>query len=423
MIHSKKEATLNQGTRRRQAGQALVFMTVAMIASLAMVAMIIDGGNAWAQQRVAQNGADSAADGGATVLGQRLAGQLKSSAEWDSKVHTAVVSNWDANITHPVNDVLGYYTDICGTLLTPGGQKASGTGSAAQVGSGSLPSEPYAAAPNCADTSGLPGRVAGVMAVGSQTFNTFIAQILGQLEFTATADATAVTGYLSGCPTDTDTNCIVLPIAFPVTLVSCDNAGKAVVTSTEWTYDARVILPICKYNGGNFGWLDWSPPNGGSSELVYCLNNPSDESVCFPTSTSIPTWLEAAQQGNPSNSTLEAAINQWAYALTGQTILIPLWDEVCATDPGDGNSCSGQTIRSPSGNQNFYHITKFGIFELEVAYTNGSNTAECNPAWSPDGGSNDCIIGKFESFITSGTVFAPGAGAPSKGAVGIQLIH
>ena len=42
-----------------------------------MVALIVDGGNAFAQQRITQNGTDAAAEAGATVLAQRLGGATK----------------------------------------------------------------------------------------------------------------------------------------------------------------------------------------------------------------------------------------------------------------------------------------------------------------------------------------------------------
>jgi hypothetical protein len=403
-------------------GQALVIMVMAMVASLTMVAAIVDGGNAWSQQRISQNSADSAANAGATVLGERLAGQTKTSSAWDAAVYSAVLSNWNANITHSPNSVAGYYTDICGTLLTSAGAKATSTATAAHVGGGSLPSEPNNISPDCTSVGATPGPVAGVQAVGGQTFPTYVAGIVNIHTFKASATATAVSGFLQGCSTDNNQNCVVLPIGFPGTLTSCDNSGKAVVTGSGWTYGARVVLPICKYNGGNFGWLDWSPPNGGVSELIYCLNNPTDETTCFPTSTAIPVWLEAAEQGNPSSSTLESAINQWAYATTGQTVLIPFWDEVCGTLPPSGGTCPSQTLTSATGNQNYYHISKFGVFELEAAYTTGNNSAICNPPWSPDGNSNDCLIGVFESFITEGTVFRSGSSGAFGGAVGVQLI-
>ena len=45
--------------RTHEAGQALVIMAIAIVAVIAGVGLIIDGGNAWAQQRISQNGNDA----------------------------------------------------------------------------------------------------------------------------------------------------------------------------------------------------------------------------------------------------------------------------------------------------------------------------------------------------------------------------
>ena len=77
--------------RHRQGGQALVILTVAVIPALLMVGLIVDGGNAWTQQRLTQNAADAAADAGATVLAKRDIGQKNcNDACWDAKVVAAV---------------------------------------------------------------------------------------------------------------------------------------------------------------------------------------------------------------------------------------------------------------------------------------------------------------------------------------------
>src|SRR4029077_20517922 len=75
--------------RRRQSGQALVIMVVAVIAMLAMTALIIDGGNAFVQQRSTQNGADAASEAGALVLAENVVGGTHS----DQEVMAAVTAS------------------------------------------------------------------------------------------------------------------------------------------------------------------------------------------------------------------------------------------------------------------------------------------------------------------------------------------
>lgn len=60
--------------RRDERGQALVVMVGVMLLSIALLAVIIDGGNVITQQRATQTGSDSTAEAGAIVLASRLAG-------------------------------------------------------------------------------------------------------------------------------------------------------------------------------------------------------------------------------------------------------------------------------------------------------------------------------------------------------------
>ena len=61
MIHSKRR------------GQAIVIIAGAMVALIALVALAIDGGNAYAQRRNAQNAVDGAAVAGITKLNEFFA--------------------------------------------------------------------------------------------------------------------------------------------------------------------------------------------------------------------------------------------------------------------------------------------------------------------------------------------------------------
>ena len=155
-------------------GQVLVIVALSLVVLVAMVGIVIDGGFAWGKQRETQNASDAAAEAGAVVLAQRLAGVVP--AKTDTDVLTAVNAAFTAN---SVQKDGAYYTDIIGRLLDPSGGFAASTATAAQVGAGTIPA-----------------RTAGIRAVGTQTFNTFLARVIGINQFTASAPATAVAGYL-----------------------------------------------------------------------------------------------------------------------------------------------------------------------------------------------------------------------------------
>ena len=123
---------LTADRRTRQAGQALVLMVLAMVAVISGMALIIDGGNAWAQQRITQSGNDAASEAGTIVLARFNAGQTAPALGWDAEVLAAINASATSNgVTVPVDTGTGrraaYYTDICGTLLRPDGTKATTT--------------------------------------------------------------------------------------------------------------------------------------------------------------------------------------------------------------------------------------------------------------------------------------------------------
>ena len=53
-----------------------------------LVGLVVDGGNLWAQQRIVQNGSDAAAEAGAIVMAERLAGATEPIGGWDARVAT-----------------------------------------------------------------------------------------------------------------------------------------------------------------------------------------------------------------------------------------------------------------------------------------------------------------------------------------------
>ena len=80
--------------RRRgdsESGQAIVVMVGAILLSVALLATIIDGGNVFAQQRVTQNGTDAAAEAGAVLLAERLAGADEPSGGWDLNIGARIM--------------------------------------------------------------------------------------------------------------------------------------------------------------------------------------------------------------------------------------------------------------------------------------------------------------------------------------------
>ena len=388
------------------AGQVLVIVALALIVIIAGLGLIINGGDAWAQQRITQAGNDAAAEAGAVVLAQRLSGAATPLSGWDRAVDDAVDSN---AATNGIAITAAYYTDICGTLLRPDGTKAAGTADAALVGGGSLPTNNNTN-PDC--PTAVVGPVAGVAALASRPFDTFVSRVIGINSFTAATTATAVSGLVQGT-CDAASGCIVLPITTPVTVVTCDRSGEADITPTPWPKNTRIIVPLCKNNPGNVGWIDWTPKGGGASELEDVILHPKNPPI------DLPSWQYVTSTGNPNSKNIEDALNTYM----GQIVLFPQFDLTCAGDPDKSQVAVGPSYGcgdiGGNGQNQWYRIPQFAAFQLVEAFVNGSNKAECDTG----NGATSCLIGKFVDFITTGTVGPGIGGGTTTGAlVGTQLI-
>ncbi len=378
-------------SRTTQSGQALVIMVVAMVAMLAMAALVVDGGNAFVQQRAAQNGADAAAEAGAVVLAENIAGGNHS----DQQV-LAAISASAANNSITLASAL--YTNVNGNSLG--------------ITVGSL-------------GAGLPPTAAaGVRAFGGRTFGTYVGGIVGIKQFSASAQATAVAGPAAGC--QLSQGCALIPLTFPVSPTVCTGTNNQIVVGTppypivdinKRTPANEAILGICKTANGSVGWLDIQPPlsncGNGVNGLLCEIKTP-DFSLTFP------IWLNT-QTGNVNSKPVDDAINQF----DNQTVLIPFYDcikdnvgqlspgPVCPPGPYGGN-----------GNNAYYHIVGTYGFYLDHAYINGNNP-ECNQApgapFAGGNGGTGCLKGWFVQPLGAGAV---GSGTVhSGGALTVQLIR
>jgi Flp pilus assembly protein TadG len=388
---------------RDERGQILIIVAAGLVVIIGMVALVIDGGYAFAKQRDTQNAADAIAEAGATMLMENLAGV--SPANTDADVLTAVDQVAGDNNTAVRS---AYYTNITGDMLTCGGAVTTDETAAAEVGAG---------------TCAIPPGAMGVLATAEQDFDTFLAGLIGFPEFTVTAPATAVAGYLGEtCPADA--GCAILPVTFPTIMMDCDGTNEVeyVSPASFWPNPSDVmVVPLCSGSStGNVGWLDWTPTAGGASELEDAITTPSNPAMTWP------GWYFVTQTGGPD--TVEPNMRTW----DGHTVQIPLFDGTCdATPTGPGlNDCPpGQ---SPANGNGWYHIAAMTSFELcsstisactaagysHGTYIQGSNGSTCLTG----NGATDCLVGRFVRTSYTGNVTAAPGPNPQGQDVGVQLI-
>jgi len=398
------------GRRRDHRGQVLVIVAVSMVVIVAMVGIVVDGGFAWGKQRDTQNAADAASEAGAVVLAQRLAGVLPTRT--DADVETAVLLAGSENAIDPPE---AWYTDITGNLLDVTGAVVTSTADAAKVGDGTIP----------LNTS-------GVYAIGSQSFPTFLVRVIGFDQLTVTAPATAVAGYVTGV-CSADAGCGILPVTVPVTVLGCDgqNDPAPVIPATYWVPTTTPItVPLCKVGPGNVGWLDWTPTEGGVSELEDSIGTMDNDAM------TIPNWFYITATGNLNSSAIEDVLNAgWG----GKTVLFPQFDVTCDAQPtGPGtNDCPVGHVGGTGSNQ-WYHLPQFAAFQFcggtpnwcdgsggglpyaKGAYVSGTDKAICDTG----NGATSCLAGRFVRFIGGPYTVGPGSGVSAgTNVVGVQLLR
>jgi Flp pilus assembly protein TadG len=364
----------------RDDGQILVLFALGLVAFIAGVGLVIDAGNAYAQQRGVQNGADAAANAGAVVLAERLGGATRT----DLDVANAV--SFSANLNQV--DESAYYTNVSGQPIDLSGNVVVPT-SAASVGNGTIP-------PNAQ----------GVHVGGTRDFGTTFARVVGITSFTAGAEATAITGKAVGGA--------FLPVIFPVNITDCEGNGDLGLPKDQWPVSqpgaegehpvgTEWIVPLCKTGGGSFMVLDLDGTKNNCDDEV--TNPPPIQWDTFPVTVD-------SDNGNNCAKKMVDEVND----LHGKIVLVP----IC-----DNNDCN-----TNGGSHAQYHVT--GVVAFYIDYmddSNNKNNSNCAPHTNPDGqvlntisgnGSSSCIAGWFIHFITTGPVGAGPVG--NADSIAVQLI-
>jgi len=420
----------------------MVLMVGMILLSVALVGVIVDGGNVLSQQRVVQAGSDAMAEAGAVMLAQKLAGASTPSGGWDGSIKSKLDQTAAAN---GMALKAAYYTDICGIPLKADGTAALNTvdhredlTTALRVGNltGVLPGG-EASTPDCPNR--VVGPVAGVLVFGEKIVPSFVARAINIASFTVNTRATAVAGYLQGyCDSSQGHYCALLPIAIPVNVMACDGSNSPVDNGVSWTWNTVIKIPLCSNSPGNVGWLDWTPPGGGAGEVVCSILHPDNPSI------DLPSWQFVAQTGNTNGGggACSMSVEDAVRTYDGQTVLVPQFDLTCGPKNSDPDPVSlppaivtppnfgcPVAVGTANGNQLWYRMPSFAFFQLcsptlsecnnqYGAYISGNDASVCNTG----NGATSCLVGKFGNVLATGTVGAGvGSGTGNK-ALGVQLI-
>jgi hypothetical protein len=210
---------------------------------------------------------------------------------------------------------------------------------------------------------------------------TVFARVVGVDELSVFTDATAVSGPTEPCPPSSGP-CALLPVTVPTTIVTCDGQNKSVATEDPWEgppNGPEYVIPLCGNNPGSVGWIDWTPPAGGTSELADQICDPN------PIDLFLPDWYYVTSSGNTNANDVQDCFEKWLDSI----ILIPLFEDTCRTDPGPVTEC---TDPAPIGGQNqWYYFPQAAAIYLTGVYINGNHSDVCDTG----NGATSCITGTF----------------------------
>ena len=232
----------------------------------------------------------------------------------------------------------------------------------------------------------------GVRVVGKRTHETVFARVVGVDTLDVFTDATAVSGPTEPCPPGE--GCNLLPVTVPVWVVTCDGQNMSVpsVPPEDWIGPPdgpEYIIPLCGNNPGSVGWIDWENRGGGTAELAAELCDPD-------TVINLPDWYNVTSAGNVNANDVQDCFDNWV----GTTILFPMFEDTCRTDPGDVAEC---TDPAPIGGVNqWYYFPRAAAFNLTGVYIQGNNSDVCDP--SGGNGATTCMTGTFADTSIEGEV-------------------
>jgi hypothetical protein len=357
-------------TQRKSKGQTIVILAGALLGLLALVALAIDGGSAYAQRRIAQNASDGAAMAGITQLKDVfLSNRVENaqvcggpgvcarniSSNQNQLVKQAIENTLRANGIRDkegqpgVLDYAAYWLKSDGTRY--------GTN---QIGA-------FESLPFATDTN--PNGVAGVWVEATRYEDTTFARIVGWNKVSADAKAGARLGSASayvGNQSESSSG----PLLWPITLMQEDINLAPGQSTTIFSHNNS-------YAPGNWGLLCFTGGACNAQELrdqfVHGFN-PSTGGLqygstpgSYQSHNSIPLtgngiWLD----GQTGVGSIQSWCDEMEAAGDAHRIVA---FPITAPDPATGQASTG------NGTNASYHIITIATFELQP-------TTSCSPASS-----------------------------------------
>ena len=337
--------------RENESGQSIIIIAFTVMILLALIALVVDVGNAYAHRRIVQNAVDAAAMAGVRRLAER---GVEGQAVLEIQVLNDVQQFAEDNGLDR-NAVQAWFINLAGDRLET--------------------IDPW--------LGPVPDDAEGVEVEGDLPFDTYFAHLLGFQTMTATADANgwALTGPCDGGN------------LFPITLSEATFGGDGPQPGevySLWEHD-DMLAP------GNFGWLYWEDGDGvNRCPYEDCQQSSSVNNSLAPnigdTSRS-GFWSVGDWVHGDTGVNFQPILNEISPYVQGTaddpwpTILIPIYDDV-----------AGQ------GTNTLFQISGFGAFKMRCALSTSKKYVErvpgdCEPCGAEVVSDDKCVRGEFVKMV------------------------
>lgn len=398
---------MKRNSKLSQRGQVLVLVAVALLGMLAILALVLDGGNTYAKRRQAQNAADAGALAGAAVHCRGEGNPVATAYDYAvnrNGADTATVSIAGSEVTVDTTIPFDtFFLSIFGRSQITAEATATAGCFVPNLGEGVLP-----VAWSCRPPLVPPG-----------------SPLDPACEIHFEDD--------DGCQWGDDPVYIIVDSADIADDLVCEEPPPAPGDPPDSGYvdcdlDDDGTNDLDVVSGGNRSWLDLDGGGGGASSLSDWITNGFDEPV------TTHTWF--AGQTGVAVSIYDTVFDD---VLTeDRDVVIPVFDQFCGGPPA--SDCPGLVHTTPpdvysdtivlsgGASTDYFHVISFAIFDV-ICVDAGSHPgggASCPgnqqlQDWGIIGPSGKTIEGCFKEGTAPGFGGGPGGGGPFVGAYTIYL--
>jgi hypothetical protein len=344
----------------REEGQSLIIIGSLLLVLVALIGLVVDAGNAYAQRRIIQNAVDAGALAGALQLGRQDDWKANPADPslylYNFQVIDAVEDFARRNGADP-QDLSIYYADIDGNILKDAKFELAREATIQENTFGAV-------------------RAEALIVDGHREFPTYLVRVIGRNEMTAHANAMGI--LACGACTAGGGDGGLFPIA--VYNGTFDGTGNQPVIGTSyriWEKDPH--LP----GTGTFGWLSWTAESGHTSEEILQANmEDTSRSNQWTVGDPIPT--------GPGVMSSSAVRQELRYRIDDQTNLDPPRPQEVTVPVYNETTGTGENLT--------YHVIGFARFKIECYHFSKTQTyGSCNFDMGDDG---KWIQGEFVDWVT-----------------------